>query len=72
MKDRTRLHDGIVGVVVTLGVALGYFAGPSWFLLPALIGVLLIQSYFTGFCPVYYTLDRIEASKSKVGASKSA
>ena len=72
MKDRTRLHDCIVGVVVTLGCLLGFFAGPSWFLLPALIGVLLIQSYFTGFCPVYYTLDRIAASKSGVGASKSA
>ncbi len=72
MKDRTRLHDGIVGGVVTLGVLLGYFVGPSWFLLPALIGVLLIQSYFTGFCPVYYTLDRIAASKTGIGASKSA
>lgn len=72
MKDRTRLHDAIVGVVVTLGCLLGFFAGTSWFLLPALIGVLLIQSYFTGFCPVYYTLDKIAASKSRVGASKSA
>jgi hypothetical protein len=72
VKDRTRLHDGIVGVVVTLGCLLGFFVGSSWFLLPALIGVLLIQSYFTGFCPVYYTLDRIEASKSGMGASKSA
>ncbi|MCI0668448.1 MAG: DUF2892 domain-containing protein, partial [Methylococcaceae bacterium] len=69
MKDRTRLHDGIVGVLVTLGVLLGTF-NVYWLLLPALVGVLLIQSYFTGFCPVYYTLDRIEASKSGgVGAS---
>ncbi len=71
MKDRTRLPDGIVGVVVTLGCLLGYFSDGSWFLLPALIGVLLLQSYFTGFCPVYYTLDRI-AAKRGVGASKSA
>lgn len=72
MKDRTRIHDGIVGVVITLGVLLGYFVGPTWFLLPALIGVLLIQSYVTGFCPVYYTLDKIASSKSGVEVSKSA
>lgn len=63
MKNKRCVHDGIVGAVVTLGVLLGYFSGPSWFLLPALIGVVLIQSAFTGFCPVYYALDKIEASK---------
>ena len=59
---RIQLHDGIVGAVVTLGVLLGYFSGPTWFLLPALIGVLLIQSSFTGFCPVYYALDKLESA----------
>lgn len=63
MKNKRCLHDGVVGTVVTLGVLLGYFVGPNWFLLPALIGVVLIQSVFTGFCPLYYALDRIEASK---------
>ena len=71
MKDRTRLHDAIVGVVVTLGILLGMFVGGSWYLLPALVGVLLIQSYFTGFCPVYYALDKFAASKSQSGAGAS-
>ncbi|MGH8475424.1 MAG: YgaP family membrane protein [Methylococcales bacterium] len=72
MKDRTRLHDGIVGVLVTLGCLFGFLFDNSWFFLPTLIGILLIQSYYTGFCPVYYALDRIAASKPPSEASKSA
>ena len=59
MDRRRRVHDGIVGIVVTLGTALGYWVAPVWLLLPGVVGVLLIQSWFTGFCPVYYTLDRL-------------
>lgn len=57
--SKRRLHDGIVGVLVTLGVLLGYYLHPLWLLLPGIIGVVLIQSTFTGFCPVYYTLDKL-------------
>lgn len=59
MMSRQRLHDGIVGVVITAGVALGYWVNPAWLAVPGIVGVLLIQSWFTGFCPVYYTLDRL-------------
>ena len=59
MHTKRRLHDGIVGAVITLGVVLGYYTSPLWLLLPGLIGVTLIQSAFTGFCPVYFTLDKI-------------
>jgi len=57
MDRRRRVHDGIVGVVVTIGTALGYWIAPVWLLIPGIVGVLMIQSLFTGFCPVYYTLD---------------
>ncbi len=57
------IHDGIVGAVITVGVGLGYYLSPIWLLLPGIIGITLIQSAFTGFCPVYYTLDRLEGSK---------
>lgn len=70
MNQKRQLHDGIVGVVVLLGVFLGYVASPGWLLLPALVGALLIQSYFTGFCPVYYTLDKLE-EMGKLPALKS-
>ncbi len=58
MNQKRRIHDAIVGVVVTAGVALGHFVDPLWLLLPGLIGVTLIQSGVTGFCPVYFLLDK--------------
>ncbi len=61
---RTAMHDVIVGSVITLGVFLGYFVSSSWFLLPGIIGVAIIQSAFTGFCPVYFTLDKLGIPKS--------
>lgn len=63
MSQRS-LHDGIVGAVITVGILLGYYVSPAWLLLPGIIGVTLIQSAFTGFCPVYYTLDKLEKPKA--------
>ena len=59
MQRQRRIHDGIVGLLVTAGVALGYWVDPLWLALPGLVGVLLIQSGFTGFCPVYFTLEKL-------------
>ncbi len=59
MHKQRRVHDAIVGSVITLGIALAYLVSPVWLLLPGVIGVLMIQSGFTGFCPVYYTLDKL-------------
>ena len=62
MKKR-RLHDGIAGAVIFLGVVLGYYVDPLWLLVPGVLGLVLLQSAFTGFCPVYYTLDKIDPEK---------
>ncbi len=59
MQTKRRVHDAIVGALITLGVALAYWMSPLWLLVPGAVGVLLIQSGFTGFCPVYYTLDKL-------------
>jgi hypothetical protein len=39
------------GVVVLLGLALGYYVSPYWFLLVAFAGLNMLQAAFTGFCP---------------------
>lgn len=52
-KKTVRIHDGIVGALIAGGTALGFLAGPVWFWLPGLVGVLMILFGFTGFCPVY-------------------
>ncbi len=59
MNVKRRIHDSIAGTIVATGVAAGYFSHPLWLLVPALLGLTLLQSAFTGFCPVYYALDRI-------------
>lgn len=58
MNTKRRIHDSVVGALITLGAALGYYFDPAWLLLPGIIGVTLLQSGLTGFCPVYFILDR--------------
>lgn len=65
MNQKRRIHDAIVGIVVTAGVALGHYVSAHWLLVPAVIGVTLIQSGITGFCPVYFVLDRLLHSEGE-------
>ena len=59
------IHDGVVVAVITLGIALGYSLHPSWLFVPGVISVTLIQSAFTGFCPVYFLLDKACAPEAE-------
>lgn len=62
-----RIHDGIVGVVVAGTVTLGYYVDPMWLWVPWALGVILIQSGLTGFCPLYFILNRTCGSDSSCG-----
>jgi hypothetical protein len=68
---KRRIHDGIAGALVTAGVGLGFAVHPVWLLLPGLLGVTLLQSGFTGFCPVYYVLDRVCPAEVPTEGAKS-
>ena len=57
-RDRWRLTMTLdravlafAGVMVLLSVALTYFVSPWWMLFTVFIGLNLLQSAFTGFCP---------------------
>jgi len=39
------------GVVVLVGLALGWLVSPYWFLLTAFAGLNLLQAGITGLCP---------------------
>ena len=39
------------GFVVLLGLALGHWVSPYWYLLTAFAGLNMIQASFSGFCP---------------------
>jgi len=41
----------LAGTMVLLSLALAHFFSQWWLLLTAFVGVNLIQSAFTGFCP---------------------
>src|SRR3546814_20077036 len=39
------------GTMILASLALGHFVSPWWHLLTAFVGLNLLQSSFTGFCP---------------------
>lgn len=41
----------LAGVVVLLSLALGTWVHPAWYLLTAFVGLNLLQSAFTRWCP---------------------
>lgn len=41
----------LAGSMILTSVALAHFVSPKWLLLTCFVGVNLIQSAFTGFCP---------------------
>lgn len=47
-----RVVFAFAGSVVLLSVALGHFFSPWWLLLAVFVGANLLQSSFTGFCPL--------------------
>jgi hypothetical protein len=59
MTLKTRIHDGLVGALVLTGALLGLTQGAAWLYATAALAGLMISSTFTGFCPVYFVLDRI-------------
>ena len=46
------------GIFVLVSLALGWWVHPAWFLFTAFVGANLLQSSFTGFCPLERILVR--------------
>ena len=49
----------IAGFFVLLSVALGYWVNPYWFLFTAFVGLNLLQSAFTDWCPMITFLRKL-------------
>ncbi len=41
----------MAGIVTLVSVTLGYFVSPYWYLLTVFVGLNLLQSAFTDWCP---------------------
>lgn len=53
---------GFAGTVVLASLALGYYVSPNWYWLTAFVGANLLQSSFTGFCPLAMILKKLGVS----------
>ena len=49
----------IAGAFVTATLALGYWVSPYWFLFTAFVGLNLVQSAFTNWCPMMAILRKL-------------
>ncbi len=59
MKSINKVHDGIVGAIILASVVLALKVNFQWIYLAGVISVLMVSSAFTGFCPVYFVLNKI-------------
>jgi hypothetical protein len=50
---------GIAGFFVLLSVVLGYYHSPYWFLFTGFVGLNLLQSAFTNWCPMMTFLQKL-------------
>jgi hypothetical protein len=54
-----RIVLAFAGAMVTVSLILGYFVSPYWLLLAGFVGLNLLQSAFTGFCPLAIMLKKL-------------
>lgn len=48
----------LAGILIILGVVLAYLVTILWLLLPLFVGINLLQSSFTKFCPLDLILKK--------------
>ena len=49
----------MAGFFVLLSVALGYWVHPGWFAFTAFVGLNLLQSAFSRWCPAMWILQKM-------------
>jgi len=54
-----RIIRRFAGVFIVLSLALGHWVHPAWFLFTAFVGLNLLQSSFTNFCPLERVLGAV-------------
>ena len=54
-----RIIRRFAGIFILLSLVLGWQVHPGWYLFTAFVGVNLLQSSFTQFCPNAQTLKQL-------------
>ena len=60
---REKIVRAVAGSMVLISISLAYFVNINWLLLAAFVGVNLLQSSFTKFCPLEKILDAAGVEK---------
>ena len=63
MKER--IIRAVAGTMVLISITLAYFISIYWLGLAAFVGINLVQSSFTRFCPLEIILDKFGVEKGK-------
>ena len=56
-KMRERIVRAVAGTFVLASILLTYYVNPNWLFLGVFVGLNLLQSSFTKFCPLEKILD---------------
>lgn len=54
----------LAGTLVLISLVLSHYINPWWLLLAAFVGVNLIQSALTGFCPAEIILSKLGVGRN--------
>jgi hypothetical protein len=57
-----RIVLAFAGLMILLSLLLGIYVSPYWFWFTAFVGANLLQSAFTGFCPLVLILRKMGVS----------
>ena len=60
----------IAGTFVLVSLALGFWVDAAWFLFTAFVGVNLVQSSITGFCPAEIILKHTVYKNNNVDGNR--
>lgn len=69
MKER--IVRAVAGIFMLASITLTYFVSINWLWLGVFVGVNLLQSSFTKFCPLDFFLDQFGVGKNDAAAKKS-
>ena len=54
----------MAGIVILLSLALGYWVNPYWYFFTAFVGLNLLQSAFTKWCPAMAIFRKLGLKES--------
>jgi hypothetical protein len=54
-----RILRGMAGLFILLSLVLAYYVSPMWLWFTAFVGLNLLQSAFTNWCPMMTILEKL-------------